>query len=184
MRTVRSDRLARSLLSVAILSSFASIAWSDGGAVRFSGTKGSYRITVFTAPAPLRAGFADVSVLVQDAKTGELASDVRVVIAVARRESNSAAIEHFATSESATNKLYQSASVDLPEPGGYGLDVSVAGPRGTARVHLELEAGDALPASLALWPWYAWPFAVILLFGIHQALARRLAGPADPVRIE
>ncbi len=44
-----------------------SAVFGDGGAVRFSGQQGDWRITVFTSPTPLRAGPVDVSVLVQDA---------------------------------------------------------------------------------------------------------------------
>ena len=46
----------------------------DGGTVRLSRCEGGYRITVFTAPTPFRAGPVDISVLVQDAATGELDS--------------------------------------------------------------------------------------------------------------
>ena len=43
----------------------------DGGTVRLSRCEGGLRITVFTAPTPFRAGPVDISVLVQDAVTGE-----------------------------------------------------------------------------------------------------------------
>ena len=46
-------------------------AWGDGGTVRLSRCEGDYRISVFTAPTPFRAGPVDISVLVQDAATGE-----------------------------------------------------------------------------------------------------------------
>jgi hypothetical protein len=146
---------------------------ADGGAVRLSERQGNYRLTVFTAPTPLRAGPVDVSVLVQDATTGEPASDVQVMIAAAWRGSPAMAIRHPATTEAATNKLYYVATFDLPEPGWYALEVSVAGAQGEARVHLELEAADRLSACLAQWPWVGWPVLVILLFSIHQLLVRR-----------
>ncbi len=158
---------------------FPSLAWADGGAIRLSERQGNYRLTVLTAPTPLRAGPVDVSVLVQDAATGEPVSNVQVMIRAIWRGSPALAIEQAATTEAATNKLYRAALLDLPEPGWYTLEVSVAGAaRGEARVHLELEAAEPLPASLSLWPWVAWPVVVILLFGIHQFLVRRkLTGP-------
>src|SRR5262245_50622690 len=173
MRLLRPDRLSPCLLPVCVFFVFPSLALADGGTARLSDRQGNYRLTVFTAPTPLRAGPVDVSVLVQDATTGEPASDVRVMIQAAWRGSPALAIHHPATTEAATNKLYYAAKFDLPEPGWYALEVSVAGARGEARVHLDLEAADPLPAWLALWPWVAWPVVVVLLFSIHQFLVRR-----------
>ena len=44
---------------------------ADGGSMRSVRKKGGYQITVFTAPTPFRAGPVDISVLVQDASTGD-----------------------------------------------------------------------------------------------------------------
>jgi hypothetical protein len=173
MRRLRPDRLASGLLPICVLFVFPFLARADGGTVRLSERQGQYRLTVFTAPTPLRAGTVDVSVLVQDATTGEPASDVQVMVQAVARGSPALAMHHPATTEAATNKLYYAATFDMPEPGWYALTVSVAGARGEAQVHLELEAADPLPAWLALWPWVVWPIIVILLFGIHQVLVRR-----------
>src|SRR5437868_713061 len=102
---------------------------ADGGTVRLSERQGNYRLTVFTTPTPLRAGPVDVSVLIQDATTGEPASDVQVLIKAAWHGSPALVIRHLATTEVATNKLYHAANFDLPEPGWYTLEVSVAGGR-------------------------------------------------------
>ena len=173
MRLLHSDRLASCLLPVTVLFVLPALAMADGGTFRLSERQGNYRITVFTAPTPLRAGPVDVSVLIQDASTGEPAPDVQVVIKLARRGSPALATHHPAMTEAAINKLYHAATFDLPEPGWYVLEVFVAGARGEEGVHIELEAADPLPACLALWPWVAWPIFVILLFGIHQVLVRR-----------
>src|SRR5260370_27143233 len=90
---------------------------ADGGTVRLSEQQGKYRIAVFTAPTVLRAGPVDVSVLVQDADTGEAASGVLVSIGVERRGFPDVAFRHRATTEAATNKLFYAAEFDLPEPG-------------------------------------------------------------------
>lgn len=146
---------------------------ADGGTVRLSERQGNYRLTIFTAPNPLRAGPVDVSVLIQDAATGEPASDVQVMIRAVGRGSPALVIDHPATTEAATNKLYYAATFDLPEPGWYALEVSIVGAGGEARSYLELEAADPLPPCLVLWPWLAWPVVVMLLFSIHQFLVRR-----------
>jgi hypothetical protein len=148
---------------------------ADGGTVRLSERQGNYRLTVFTTPTPLRAGPVDVSVLVQDAATGEPVSDVQVTIEASRRGSPAVTIRHPATTEAATNKLYCAATFDLPEPGWYALEVSVAGALGEAQVHLDLEAADPPPPGFAMWPWVGWPALVILLFSVQQVLIRRRA---------
>src|SRR5438445_9925471 len=112
------ENITRPIVPFLIVSSLilhpSSLLRADGGTVRLSEKQGNYRLTVFTAPTPLRAGPVDVSVLVQDATTGEPASDVQVMIQAAWRGSPALAIHHPATTEAATNKLYYAATFDLP----------------------------------------------------------------------
>jgi hypothetical protein len=167
----------RSMICLLLVSSFlllpSSFLRADGGTVRLSEQRGDYRITVFTAPTPLRAGLVDISVLVQDASTGEPASGVQVTIQAAWRSSPGVAIQHPATTEAATNKLYYAATFDLPEPGWYALEVFIDGALGEVQVSFEVEAAEPLPPWLAMWPWVGWPVLAIILFGIHQLLVRR-----------
>jgi hypothetical protein len=146
---------------------------ADGGTIRLSEQKGSYRITVFTAPTPVRAGPVDISVLVQEAVTEEPVSEVQVAIKAVRRGSPGVGLVHPATTEAATNKLYYAAIFDLPEAGWYSVEVSIDGARGKALVHFDLEAAEPLPSWLAMLPWVGWPVLAIGLFGIHQFLVRR-----------
>src|SRR5262245_59336548 len=96
------------LLTMICLLHNVSLAWADGGTLRLSEHKGDYRITVFTSPTAMRAGPVDVSVLVQDATTGELTPGVRVIITVGCRDSSHVVFHGPATTEAATNKLYYS----------------------------------------------------------------------------
>jgi hypothetical protein len=176
MRLPRPGRFPLRLLPVSVLFLLPSLAAADGGTVRLSEQKGNYRVTVFTAPALVRAGPVDVSVLVQDATTGEPVSDVAVTIEATRLGPPAVTSHHRATTEAATNKLYHAATFDLPEPGQYALTISVAGALGEAQVHFELEAADHMPPCLTLWLWVSWPALVILVFGIHQILIRRKSG--------
>ena len=57
-----------------------SLARADGGAVRLRERAGGYQIAVFTSPTPFRAGTVDISVLVQDAATGECVPEARVTV--------------------------------------------------------------------------------------------------------
>jgi hypothetical protein len=156
-----------------MLSLVPSVALADGGTIRFSQQKGNYRISVFTTPTPLRAGPVDISVLVQDAMTGELLPDTRVSITATHCEFKENAICGIATTDAATNKLFQAAHFDLPHAGSYTLEVSIDGALGSEKALIEVEVAEPLPSWLTLWPWVAWPFVVIFLFGIHLILVRR-----------
>jgi hypothetical protein len=146
---------------------------ADGGSVRLSEQQGKYRITVFTAPTPVRAGPVDVSVLVQEAATGELAPGVRVMIKLERPESAGWTLQYPATTEAATNKLFHAATFDLPEPGCYLVEVQIDGDLGEAQVRFELSADEGSPQWPSMWACVGWPVVAILLFGVHQRLVRR-----------
>jgi len=144
---------------------------ADGGTIRLSETKGDYRISAFTAPNPFRAGPVEISVLVQDAATGDALPDVKVNLRVASGERPSDTRQYPATSGAATNKLFHSAVFDLPGPGRWTVEVDVDGPRGAASARFDAEAADRLPRWLSLWPWFSWPFVAVVLFAVHQAFA-------------
>jgi hypothetical protein len=142
----------------------------DGGAVRLSQQVGPYRVTVFTAPTPLRAGPVDVSVFVQDGAGGAVLPDVTVRVTLTPAGGPGAALEARATHEAATNKLFQAAAFELPAPGRWKLAVAVEGPRGPAECACEVEAEAPPPRWVELWPWFAWPAVPVVLFVLHQAL--------------
>ncbi len=65
---MRSKSIAIALAAAwIVLGAATSVAWADGGAVRFLERRGDRLVTVFTSPTPLRAGPVDVSVLLQRA---------------------------------------------------------------------------------------------------------------------
>lgn len=82
MRLSRCGRFCLRLLPVPAIFLFPSLAGADGGTLRFSEEKDGYRIAVFTTPTPLRAGPVDISVLVQNAATGEPESGVQISVKV------------------------------------------------------------------------------------------------------
>jgi hypothetical protein len=156
-----------------VLGAWCAPARGDGGSVCLSAKKGGYRITVFSAPTPFRAGPVDISVLVQDAGTGEPVPQARVTVRLSKP--GQPALEYPATQEAATNKLLHAAQFDLPQPGRWNLEVRVEGLHGPAVVGGELEAGEPLPRWLEMAPWIGWPAVAVALFGIHQLLVRRRA---------
>jgi hypothetical protein len=141
------------------------VAIADGGSLRFSGKEGGYRINVFTAPTPFRAGAVDISVLVQDGSTGDPMTPVKVTVRMMKP--GRLALEYPATTDAATNKLFRAAQFDLPESGRWEMQVEVEGPHGLAVLGGEVEAAEPLPRWREMWPWISWPALVIALFSIH-----------------
>ncbi len=164
--------LIRLILVVGFLHHPTSLLWADGGALRLREQAGNYQIAVFTSPTPFRAGPVDVSVLVQDAATGECVPEARVTVRLRAHESGQV-LEYPATAEAATNKLFHAAVFQLPEPGWWDGDVVVEGPHGPAQMRFEVKADEPLPRWLDLWPWFGWPALAVALFGIHKMLVRR-----------
>ena len=149
------------------------VARGDGGTVRLSQRHGRYQITVFTAPTPFRAGPVDVSVLVQDAATGEPVPQVDVTVAAAPEGQPLQARRYAATTGAATNKLFHAATFELPQPGKWEMEIVIEGIQRAEQVRFSLEAAEPAPRWLALWPWMSWPVLAVFLFGMHLWLRRR-----------
>ena len=115
----------------------------------------------------------DISALVQNAVTHEPVPDVHVTIKATHSDRPGVVISQPATTEVATNKLFQAATLNLKQPGWWHLELCLDGPLGETEIGLDVEAANPLPKSLAMWPWLSWPALPILLFVAHQFLARR-----------
>jgi hypothetical protein len=148
-------------------------AGADGGELRYSGEKGYYRVAIFTAPVPARAGPVDVSVLVQDAATGQARPDVPVTVTVYPAGRTCCRERCAATGEAATNKLFRAATLELTAPGRWQVEVEVGEPALAGSVCFEVEVAAPMPAWAQLVPWVGWPFAALALVGLHQWLVRR-----------
>jgi hypothetical protein len=176
-------RNSRTFIRLVLVSCFfhLSPSWlrADGGALRLHERAGNYQVAVFTSPTPFRAGPVDISVLVQDAATGECVTGARATVRLTARGSGFV-MECPATAGAASNKLFHAAVFQLPEAGWWDVDVAVEGPRGSALVRFEVEADEPLPRWLTLWPWFGWPFFAVAVFGIHQVLVRRKVRPKVP----
>jgi hypothetical protein len=155
-----------------------SLAWAHQGVVRLCERAGDYQLAVFTLPTPFRAGPVDVSVLVQDAATGECVTPARVTLHLTARGSG-LVLEYPATSGAAGNRLFHEAVFELPEAGWWDVEVSVDGPHGPARARFEVGAAAAPPRWQEQWLWFGWPFLAVALFGLHRVLARRGRPPSQ-----
>jgi hypothetical protein len=166
----------RSLIRKEILGWLLLLIWcataaADGGSMCLSGKQGAYQISVFTAPTPFRAGPVDVSVLVQDASSGNPLTQVQVRVRMTK--SGRPTLEYPATSEIATNKLLHAAQFELPEPGTWHLEVQVRGSQGLAVLAGDVQAAEPLARWEEFWPWFGWPGLAIAIFCIHHVFERR-----------
>ena len=148
------------------------VARADGGTVQMVERQGDYQISIFTSPNPLRAGPIDVSVLVQNAETGQTIGDTHIALRLTAREMPRTSLLAVATSTAATNKLMQAALVDLPAAGRWDVNVDCTTNDGTTQMQFAMEALPPLPRWLTVWPWFTWHFAVVMLFAVHRRLVR------------
>ncbi len=148
--------------------------WADGGTVRLVERHGNRTISVFTSPNPLRAPMVDVSVLVQDATTGEAIHDAVTIVQLTPADGTSPEILAAATNEAATNKLLQSALVELPTAGTWNVTVRSDARGEMVIARFSMTARPALPQWRGQWTWFSWPIVAVLLFGLHRTMAARL----------
>jgi len=151
---------------------------ADGGLVRASAEDAGLVVTLFTSPTPLRVGIADVSVLVQDARTRAALLDADVRVRVEPAGGGAPLVDAPLDRATATNKLLQAALVTLPASGRFRLVAEARRGDATAVASAELEVAEPSPALLALWPLLALPPAVVGIFLVHQWLRRRSLGTA------
>jgi hypothetical protein len=168
----------KGILGCLLLPICCEMAAADGGSLCLSGRQGDYHISVFTAPTPFRAGPVDVSVLVQDASSGNPLTQVQVKVRMTK--SGRPPLEYPATSETATNKLLHAAQFKLLEPGAWRLEVQIQGSQGLAVLAGDVQAAKPLARWQEVWPWYGWPALAIVIFCLHHVLERRL--PVDPTK--
>jgi hypothetical protein len=166
------QRFPLRLLVLLVLGAWTHSAAADGGTLRLSQTRDGYHIAVFTSPTPLRAGTVDVSVFLQDAKSGQPVLDVPIQVTAFPMGRPEQAVNGLATSELATNKLFRSAYLELPEAGVWHIDVQILRDEQPIEVGFDVELAGPPPPWLDLVLWLSWPLVVILLYVIHVMRVR------------
>lgn len=169
---MRKDRL---LIPCLLLAS-SSWAMPDSGVVRVSSVDGPWRMTVFSEPTPLRAGFVDLSVLIQQAEDDEPVLDATVSLMLEHSDGVADSMLVEATHEAATNRLLYSAKFELPEPGDWSIEAAALRGDQISRVHFQVTAAEAIPPILDMWIWFLLPGIAMILIVLNQWLQRRNAG--------
>lgn len=95
---------------------------ADGGKVQVSRVIAGRRYTVFTSPTPLRPGIVDFSFLIQDVADGSVIRNQPLRL-VCRQLPSERTSRGVATHAEATNRLLQSANIDLPVDGPWQIEV-------------------------------------------------------------
>jgi hypothetical protein len=162
-------------------------AQADGGAVLAQEKAGPWLVTLFGSPTPLRAGPADLSVMVQDAATGAPVLAERVSLKVQASASpgseawvppccsmKKAAGVVEATHAAAQNKLLYAANVILPASGAHDVIVRIGGGSPSSELlTVPVKVEPPAPPLSHYWAWLAAPPLLVVVFGLNQRLRRR-----------
>lgn len=163
-----SEILARAVFCTLILTQ--SQAYADGGKVRFSQIVEPFQVTVFTNPTPLQTGPVDISVLVQQADSGEVIHDAVIDITLLCKDTQQT-IHQRATNDS-SNKLLQSSTVVLPTARNWQVSVQIE-KTSSVYVEFELTVQESSVNVLSVVICLALPFVGAALFLLRDNLATR-----------
>jgi FixH len=147
-------------------------ALADGGVVQMQRSAGPFVITVFTAPAPLRAGPAEISIMVQDSSNHNPVLDAEVTVRLYREGKE--AVEVEAARGGSKSKLLYAALLSLPEEGRWEIEVIVVRNSEEARISGAIVVAPQRSFLLTYWWTLALPPVAIGLFIINQWLKRKI----------
>jgi hypothetical protein len=142
-------------------------ALADGGILQLQRASGPFVITVFTAPAPLRVGPADISIMVQDSGSYRLVLDAEVAVSICR-EGGGETVEAEARRERSKNKLLYAALLSPPEEGRWMLAVTVVNNSQKTRISGPINVAPRRSFLLTCWWTLVLPPIAIALFVINQ----------------
>ncbi len=148
--------------------------WADGGTMQFRKPAGPFIITVFSEPVPVRAGVADLSVLVENVSDQSTVLDADTKLHLSKAESGRIVeLVAPATHARAINKLLYAASVTLPSAGTWKMTVDVKSKSGAGSASGEINVLPPEPPVLARWPLFIVVPVMILFFVLNQWLKSR-----------
>jgi hypothetical protein len=157
----------------AALSCLATIIFADGGTLQFHKEAGPFDVTLFSSPTPLRAGRADLSVMVQKTADRSSVQDAKVMLRLKKSErGNVEEVIAPATQANATNKLLYAANVNLPSAGTWRVEVEVSANGVAASASGELTVLPPQAPAATYWGYFALVPFVILLFVFNRWLKR------------
>jgi hypothetical protein len=159
-------RTAFILVMSALLTPWA--AQADGGTIRLREASGPFLVTVFTSPEQPRSGPVDTSVLVQERETGSVILDATVNLVFQPVAGLGPQLSSRATRGQAKNKLLLAATIDVPAPGWWAVQVFVRRGGEEAVLITKLLVLPAAPRLATIWPFLIFPPFAIGLFAFDQ----------------
>jgi hypothetical protein len=154
---IRGSVLRFLLLLVLILVLPTGVAWAHGGGVPqlTNAEAGPYWVSVWTQPDPLRVGEAHITVAVSEPsatseaqtadsgrayrEAGPPILDATVQVQFKPLDRTGETLTALADHESAANKLFYEADLELPETGLWQVDITVEGPAGSGSASFEAQ---------------------------------------------
>jgi hypothetical protein len=161
----------RTVLKIVAALCLASCLFAHGGVLLWRKQTGPLVVTLFSAEAPIHAGIADLSVMVQKTGAADAILDAAVQLIASKPDTPSIAVQ--ATHSLAANKILYGASIDLPTPGVWDVQIKVKSEALTGAVSGTLDVEPAQPPLLAYWPYFAVVPLAILIFALNQWLKRK-----------
>ena len=152
----------------------AALVFADGGSLIVRKQEGTIVISVFSAETQIRAGTADLSVMVQNASDQSAVMDAIVMLRLTSSTGgNVTEVAAPATHAKATNKTLYAAQMTIPYPAVWRLSAEVTAGHETAGVSADLDVAPAAPPIRRYWPYFALVPLVILLFVFNRWLRRK-----------
>ncbi len=146
--------------------------FADGGSIQFRQSAGPFIITLFAASAPLHAGPADLSVLVESAASNRPLLDADVALGL-KGPGASRTLTVTASRTHSINKLLYTAVAEFPVPGDWTVSVRVAETLGTGEARGTMTILPARAPLSKYWPYFAILPLLISLFVLNQWLAEK-----------
>ncbi len=142
-------------------------AWADGPHIAFHGTEGAYTVTLFSAPDPLVAGPVNLTLMVQNAGTGQLAVPSKAEGQL--RLAGQVPVRFLFSSGSADADRLPAATAPLLKAGTYTLElnVSVEGDAPARFTGVLPVAENHGQRNTVLWAVFL-PLAAVALFLLNQ----------------
>lgn len=140
-------------------------------------------VTAFGEPVPLRAGIADLSVMVQ--KEADRSPVLDAAVSVRLKKSSAANITEIvapATHSRATNKLLYAAHITLPSAGEWELSVDVKQQAASAVASGEIAVAPQQAPETAYWPYFAIVPLFVVLFILNRWLRSKWRVRNPPAR--
>ena len=133
---------------------------------------GPFTISLFTIPDTLTAGPADLSVLVQDAASGDVLMDAAITLTLI--DPTGAPLVVHPSHAQATNQLLEAAQVNLRAAGKWRVGIEVVHGTQSAACATELEVAGRSSQWGTIWFFALLPLAALALFAGVQVRKAKL----------